>query len=305
MPADVEIVPTSAASTSRRHAAELVPGSAVPSKTVRQRLRAIPLMLALGWVTLVVSASFLAPVISLRDPSQGGLAVAEGPTWGRPFGTDNLGRDMLSRVIYGGRLSLLIAGISIVLAMVVGVALGLLAGYRRGKSDLAITACADVILAFPGLIVLTVVSVLVGSSVKNLIIVIAVLRVPVFMRLARAGTMSVVDREFVLAAKGIGAPGLRVARREVLPNLLASITAYAFAAAGIVFVLEGSLSFLGLGIQPPTPAWGTMIAGGRPMLVDAPHIVLIPATVLFLTVLALNVISDAKTAGGGKARLGE
>jgi peptide/nickel transport system permease protein len=260
----------------------------------RRSKRRVMHALALGWVVLLLLAAVLAPLLPLRDPNVGGLAVSATPSTDALLGSDQLGRDILSRVVFGARTSLFISGVAVLISMTIGVLIGLFAGYVRGKLDIASTAIADVVLAFPGLLLLIVVSALAGASVRNLILSIAFLKFPTFLRLARGNSMTFSQREFVRAARGLGAREARVALREVLPNVLPSVAAYAFAVLGQIFVLEGSLSFLGLGIPPPTPSWGGMIAAGRPFLQIAPHVVLVPAAVLFLTVLSFNALADAR-----------
>ena len=197
--------------------------------------------IALLWVVLIVGAAVLAPILPLHSPTKGGLGVAHPPFQKYGYlGTDELGRDILSRIIYGARVSLLIAGVSVAVALTIGVFLGLLTGYLRGKLDTAVNAAIDVILAFPGIILLTVVVSFAGPSIRNLIIAIAIIKIPPFMRLARANTLAYAKREFVLAARGSGAKTARILFREVLPNVLPTIMAYTFAELGLVFVLEGS-----------------------------------------------------------------
>ena len=278
--------------------------AAVPARRrLRRYIRTAFFTVAAGWLVLIIALALTAPWLPIPEPDAGGFGVAKSPLDGRLLGTDQLGRDMVSRVVYGARMSLLIAGASIGLALSFGVAIGLTAGYIRGKVDPVVTAAADVILAFPGLVLLMVVAALMGASPRNLIMAIAILQMPTFVRLARASTISLAQREFILAAKGSGARAVRISVREILPNVMPTITAYALAATARVFVIEGSLSFLGLGIQPPTPAWGSMIAAGRPLLVTAPHIVLIPATALFATVLAFNTLADTRRDAGRPSRL--
>jgi peptide/nickel transport system permease protein len=279
---------------------------APPSSNEPRRWRLGPFKIAaLAWVVLIVGAALLAPILPLRSPTAGGLGVAKAPFGANGLlGTDELGRDILSRTIYGARISLLISCSSVAIALVIGVALGLFTGYFRGKFDTCVNAVVDVILAFPGIILLTVVVSFAGPSVHNLIITIAIIKIPPFMRLARASTLSYAEREFVLAARGVGTKGVRIAVREILPNVLPAVTAYTFAEVGLVFVLEGSLSFLGLGVQSPTASWGGMIASGRTLLASSPHMVLIPGITLFLTVLAFNALSEGWGATRRARKLG-
>jgi peptide/nickel transport system permease protein len=249
--------------------------------------------LAVMWLASVVGLALLAPILPIPDPTEGGHGVGL-PPFGEYFlGTDQLGRDMFSRVVFGARMSLLTVVLSVGMSMIVGLTIGLVVGYVKGKADTVAVATSDVILAFPDLILLMVISVLAAPSVRNLILAIAVFQLPTFIRLGRANTLKISQREFVMASEGLGARRFRVMTREILPNVLPSVTAYALATSGVVLMIEGSLSFLGLGIAPPTPVWGSMIAAGRPFLTTSPHIVVIPGLALFLTVLSFNALADA------------
>jgi peptide/nickel transport system permease protein len=175
-------------------------------------------------------------------------------------------------------------------------ALGIPAGYFKGKLDWLITGTADVILAFPALIMLIVLTSVFGLSVRNLGLGLWILGTPAFLRIARAHTLSASQKEYVLAARGTGAGHLRIMVRHILPSVVGPISAYALTYAAIVFVAEGSLSFLGLGVPPPTPSWGSMIASGRTWIDRALHVVLVPAVTLVLTVLALNFLGGRTNA---------
>ena len=249
---------------------------------------------AIAWLVVLLSLAIAAPWLPMPDPTEGGLGIAKPPSADRIFGTDQIGRDIFSRVVYGARTSLFVGITSVGIAAILGVLIGVFAGYFGGKLDTLTTAVADVILAFPGLVLLLAVVVLVGPAVRNLVFAFVVFQLPTFIRLSRASAIAFAQRTFVLAARGLGARQWRVALVEILPNVVPAVSAYAMAAVGIVFVSEGSLSFLGLGIQPPTPAWGSMVAAGRPRVDTAPHISLVPATVLFITVLCFNALSDMR-----------
>jgi peptide/nickel transport system permease protein len=271
-------------------------GVAAPIRAIphARRLRRFFRIAALVWIIGIVGLALLAPVLPLPDPTQGGLGVARSPFGSHILGTDQLGRDELSRIVFGARTSIILSILSVVIAMVTGVTAGLLAGYFRGKADLIIVAIGDIVLAFPGLVLLLVISALAGPTIPNLIGAIAFFLFPTFMRLARANALNIAQREFVLAARGVGAREIRIAMREVLPNVIPAVRSYALAAIGLVLVIEGSLSFLGLGIQPPTPAWGSMIADGRLLFDRAPQLILIPSLVMFLTVLSLFTMSEGR-----------
>ncbi len=258
--------------------------------------------LAVAWLGLVVAAALLAPILPLDDPYKSVGAIArEGPgTDGHWFGGDGLGRDLLSRVVWGSRASLLISITSVLLGLVVGGLLGLIAGYFRGRTDTLFVGVFDVLLSFPQLILaLTVVTVFATgegvSSTRRMVVLIAALgivSIPVLGRIARATTLTWAQREFVLAARAMGARNRSIMFGEVLPNVLPALFSIALLGIAVVIVAEGGLSLLGVGVQLPTPSWGNIIAEGRTDLRDAPHIVLIPTVVIFLTVLALNYLGD-------------
>jgi peptide/nickel transport system permease protein len=265
----------------------------------RRRLSGIR-MVAAAWLVLVVVLCALAPLLPLPDPDAGQGAIAASPGDGHILGTDQLGRDMLSRILWGGRTSCFIAAVTTGIAMAAGLALGIVAGYFRGRIDWVIAGTADFVLAFPALILLIVLVSVFGQSIRYLVLGLAVLGTPAFVRIARAHAMAVSQREFVLAAKGSGARNGRIMVRHILPSVVAPVSAYALTFAAVVFVAEGSLSFLGLGVPPPTPSWGGMIAAGRPWLDRALHIVLVPSIVLIATVLALNFLGDRPDRARGR-----
>jgi peptide/nickel transport system permease protein len=258
-------------------------------------------VLALGWLLLVVAAALLAPVLPLDDPDESFAAIArQGPgTDGHIFGGDGLGRDLLSRVVWGARSSLLLSVSAVLLGLVVGGLLGLVAGYFRGRLDGALTGLFDVLLSFPQLILaITLVTVFAGGAVSStrrmvvLILALGVVSVPVLARITRANTLSWCQREFVLAARAVGTRDRSIMFREVLPNVLPAMFSITLLGIAVVIVAEGGLSILGVGVQLPTPSWGNIIAEGRGDLRRAPHIVLIPTAIIFLTVLALNYVGD-------------
>jgi peptide/nickel transport system permease protein len=254
-------------------------------------------LVAAIWLIVILTASFLAPLLPLPNPESGTAEIARGPGAGAILGTDQLGRDILSRILWGGRTSCFLALATAFLAGTLGMALGIPAGYFKGKLDWLIAGTADVILAFPALIMLIVLTSVFGLSIRNLGLGLWILGTPAFVRIARAHTLSVSQKEYVLAARGSGAGHLRIMARHIMPSVLGPILAYGLTYAAIVFVAEGSLSFLGLGVPPPTPSWGSMIASGRTWIDRALHIVLVPAVTLVLTVLALNFLGGRTHAG--------
>ena len=208
------------------------------------------------------------------------------------LGTDTMGRDVTSRLIYGARVSLSVGLLSPLIGFFIGGILGCLAGYFRGRLEAAIVAAMDVILAFPGIVLLLAITFYLGPSLRNLVIALGLLTIPAFSRVARVKTLTLRDLEFVQAARLSGAGSLTILVREIIPNVIAPMAAYALLVVSFMIMAEGALSFLGLGVPAPTPSWGGMIAEGREVLEEAPHVSMIPAGVMFLTVMAFNLIGD-------------
>ena len=208
------------------------------------------------------------------------------------LGTDALGRDMVTRLIYGARVSLAVGLIAPAIALVLGGALGLLAGFYRGRFEAAVVALMDVMLAFPGLILLLVVAFRFGSGLDRLIPALSILAVPAFCRVARASTLTWAQRDFITAARAVGAGDPRIICCHLLPNVIFPLAAYGLMVVAVMIIAEGAMSFLGLGIPAPIPSWGGMIAEGKEVLNQAPHVSLAPAAVLFLTVLSFNLLGD-------------
>jgi peptide/nickel transport system permease protein len=258
-------------------------------------------VLAITWLVLVVAAALLAPVLPIDNPNTTIASIAkQGPGTDRHLlGGDGLGRDLLSRVIWGARATLLLSVCAVLLGLILGGALGLVAGYFRGRADSALTGLFDVLLSFPQLILaVTLVTVFAGGGVSStrrmvvLILALGVVSIPVLGRITRASTLSWCQREFVTASRAIGARNRSIMIGEVLPNVLPAMFSIALLGIAVVIVAEGGLSVLGVGVQLPTPSWGNMIAEGRSDLRDAPHIVMVPTVAIFLTVLALNYLGD-------------
>lgn len=250
--------------------------------------------LATGWLILLVSLAVLAPVLPfVEDPAAFFPdAFQTGPSAAHWFGGDAIGRDLFSRTIYGARVSLTVGVVSIFFGMAIGGTLGVIAGYFRGKVDTVITSLANILLAFPALILALALIAFMGQNLRNVIVALSILSIPGLTRITRAATLTFSQREFVLAARTLGASHWRVITREVLPNVIPPMASFALLAIAIVIVAEGALSFLGLSVTAPTASWGGIINEGRDNLEDASHISLIPCAVMFLTLLALNYIGD-------------
>jgi peptide/nickel transport system permease protein len=277
-------------------------GVPLTGRKARQGKLGVVGWLALSWLALVTLVAILAPFLPIDDPNQVTASIARQPpgTDGHIFGGDGLGRDLFSRIIWGGRSSLLIGTLAVLLGLVLGGFLGLVAGYFRGRADGALTGGFDVLLSFPQLILaLTLVTVFasgegVSATRRTVVLILAlgVVSIPVLGRITRANTLTWTQREFVLASRALGAKQREIMFREVLPNVLPAMFSIALLGVAVVIVAEGGLSLLGVGTQLPRPSWGNIIAEGRSELRDSPHIVIIPTIVIFLTVFALNYLGD-------------
>lgn len=212
--------------------------------------------------------------------------------WTFWLGGDNMGRDIFTRLMFGARVSLLVGLVSPLIGLAIGGTLGMLAGYYRGHFETAVVAFADIIVAFPGLVFLIAITFYLGPTMTTVTFALGLLTIPYFARVARASTLTFAEREFVLAARAMGASDLRILAREIFPNVIIAMLVYGLLVTAALIVIEGVLSFLGLSVGPPTVSWGGMINEGRDYLDEAPHISLIPAFVMFLTVLSFNLLGD-------------
>jgi len=248
---------------------------------------------ALGWIALIALAALFAGMLPMPGPNDMDMlarrALPGGP---HLLGTDSLGRDTFSRLIHGARISLTVGLLAPVIAVLIGGSLGMLAGYFRGRFEILTTGAADVLLAFPPLVFALAVTAYLGQSIQNMIFVLGVLGIPAFTRVARAVTLSLSEREFVVAARTLGATHARILIRELLPNVALPLLAFFLLAVAVTIVAEGALSFLGLGVPPPAPSWGSMIGEGRESLDIAPWLAFLPAGIMFVTVLSFNLVGD-------------
>jgi ABC-type dipeptide/oligopeptide/nickel transport system permease subunit len=245
-------------------------------------------------VALVVAAGLFAPWLSPHDPYAIAMDDAlRAPGLAHPFGTDAFGRDVATRVMYGARFSLQVGIVSRLIALAIGTLLGLLAGYYGGRADRWIMRLADVTLAYPGLLLLIAVVAAVGPSKLSLFIALGVVGWAGVARLVRAQVLSIKEREYVLAIRSLGASNATVIARHVLPNVLTPIIVIFSMGLGASIMAESSLSFLGLGAQPPTASWGSMISGGIDYLRVAPWLSLAPGIVVTVAVLGFNLLGDA------------
>jgi peptide/nickel transport system permease protein len=242
----------------------------------------------------VALLSVLAPLLAPYDPDAVDAANRLAPVGapGHWLGTDDLGRDIWSRLLWGGQLSLVVGLLPVGLALVAGTALGALAGYTRGRVDGFIMRCLDILLAFPAyLLAIAIVSSL-GAGLQNAILAIALVLVAAFARLVRGSVLSIREREFIHAARLAGARDVRIVWRHVLPNVISPVIIFATLEAGRTIIFAAGLSFLGLGAQPPTAEWGSMLAQGRGLLNIAPHVASLPGVAILLVSLGLNLFGD-------------
>jgi peptide/nickel transport system permease protein len=249
--------------------------------------------IAVGWMMLVFALAIFADVLPLASPTDMDMLARRAPFSAEHWlGTDGLGRDELSRLIYGARISLIVGLCAPIIGLTIGGWLGILAGYFRGRFETFVVGSMDVLLAFPPLVLALAVPAYLGQSILNLTCLLGVLGIPTYMRVARAATLTLARREFVIAAQALGASHARILLRELLPNVLLPSVAFFLLGVAFYIVVEGSLSFLGLGVPPPISSWGSMIGEGRESLDVAPRLAFIPATVMFLTVLSFNLVGD-------------
>jgi peptide/nickel transport system permease protein len=256
---------------------------------LRHRAATAGLLLLLSLFGLALAA----PALTHEDPEGQDLGQALAPVSRlHPLGTDHLGRDLLARLLYGGRLSLLIGFLAVGLGLVVGVPLGAISGFRGGMTDLIVQRFADVLLSFPGfLLALSLVSVL-GVGLRNVVIAVGVGAVPSFIRLVRGSVLSIRQQAYVEAAAAIGQRQRSIIFRHVLPNAIAPVIVQATLNLGSAILVAAGLGFLGLGVQPPTPEWGTMLGEGRQYIFRTPALTTYPGLAIFLAVLGFNLFGD-------------
>jgi peptide/nickel transport system permease protein len=261
---------------------------------VRRARRLGPLFwAAVTWTIFILVAAAFARVLPIPSPTDMDMLERRMPmSWLHWLGTDGLGRDELARLIYGAQISLTVGLCAPVIGVTIGGALGMLAGYFRGRFESLVVGSMDVLLAFPPLILALAVTAYLGQSLFNLTCILGVLGIPAFMRVARAATLTLARREFVIAAEALGATHARILLRELLPNVFLPLLAFFLLGVAVTIVVEGALSFLGLGVPPPVSSWGSMIGEGRESLEVAPRLAFIPAITMFLTVLSFNLVGD-------------
>ena len=267
-------------------------------RRVRLRLRSYPLIPAFVLLALLIFPAITADWLAPHDPVHGSVKdrrqppVFFGGTWKYPLGTDRIGRDILSRIMYGARVSLSISLVGIFVGGIIGASLGMLAGYFGGWIDTVIMRLVDISLALPAILLALVLAAATGPSFQTIIVVVAFVLWALYARQVRGEVLSIRERDFVARARVAGASQLRVMVRHILPNVTNTIIVLATLQVGSVIILEAALSFLGLGIPRPTPAWGIMVADGRQLIVSAWWISFFPGLAITLTVFSLNLLGD-------------
>lgn len=262
-------------------------------RALRRLLRRKGAVLGLFIIALFIALAVFASLLTPYDPTaQSWTSVRKPPSMLHWFGTDDVGRDILVRVIYGARASLMAGVISVAIALSIGIPLGLTAGYLGGFTDALISRITDAMLACPFLILAIALAAFLGPSLGNAMIAIGITTTPIFVRLTRGQVMSVKFEEYVEAARAVGNPRWRIALVHILPNILPALLVQATLSIAAAIIAEAALSFLGLGQQPPAPSWGSMLNSAQRFLVNAPWMAVWPGLAIFLTVLSFNLVGD-------------
>jgi peptide/nickel transport system permease protein len=270
-----------------------VAGTSLTAIALAQFRRSLVGLVGAVLVCAFVLVAALAPLLSPYDPVSADFAnVLSPPTRAHPFGTDDIGRDILSRVVYGSRISLQAGLFTVAVALCIGLPLGLVAGYLGGRVDNVIMRGLEVILSFPGLVLALGITAVLGPKLIHALFAIGVVFVPNFARLIRAQVLSVKEHDFVAAARALGASDRRLVILHILPNCLAPLLVQCSFSVAFGILTEAALSFLGMGTQPPTPSWGIMLSAGRGYLEQAPWLGAFPGIAIFLAVLGFNLLGD-------------
>jgi peptide/nickel transport system permease protein len=255
---------------------------------VREPIALLGLLMVIAYTAVAITA----PLLPLRDPLLPSTLRLAGPSLEYPMGTDALGRDVLSRILFGARLSMQVAVVSVAIATIVGGALGLVSGYLGGVVDLIIGRVMDVFFAFPAILLALGIVAALGPDPRNVILAIAVVYTPIFARVVRGPVLIFKAREFVEAARAVGATPTRIVARHIVPNLLPTLIVQVSLALSWAVLTEGALSFLGLSAQPPAPSWGVMLSEGRQYLEFATHLAVFPGLAIMIAVLGFNLLGD-------------
>ncbi len=282
-----------AALPASRTSAQPEAGESPAARALRRLFRRKGAVAGLVVLALFIAAAVLAPLIAPYDPNaQTWTAVRRAPSAAHWFGTDDVGRDLLTRVIYGARASLMAGLVSVGIALAIGVPLGMIAGYLGGFVDALLGRITDAMLACPFLILAIALAAFLGPSLRNAMIAIGITTTPILLRLTRGQVMAVKVEDYVEAARAVGNPRWRIAIFHILPNILPALLVQATLSIAAAIIAEAALSFLGLGQQPPAPSWGSMLNSAQRFLVNAPWMAVWPGLAIFLTVLSLNLLGD-------------
>ncbi len=256
---------------------------------VRNRIALLGALLVLSFLVLAIAGPFLIP----HDPDKPNLEMRlQGPSLAYPLGTDEVGRDILARIAYGARFSLLMGAVAMAISACLGVPLGLVGGYRGGKWDIGIMRGVDVMMTLPSIVLSIAIVSILGPGIVSVIIAVGITSTPAFARLTRAVAMTLREQDFVSAARVIGASDMRILRIHIFPNSLPPLIVQASLGVGTTILTASALGFLGLGVQPPTPEWGAMLSRARTYVSIAPHMVLFPGLAIALLVLGFNLLGD-------------
>lgn len=275
-------------------------GALAQAEAPKKRNRALirfkkhkPALVGLAFVAMLLIMAIFAPLIAPFDPNAVSILDSKkGPSSEHWLGNDDVGRDILSRVIFGTRVALIVGLGATTIAVVIGVTVGATAGYFGGKIDTVLSRFVDSLMSFPLLALLLILSAVLGPSLRNVVIVIGCSVWASYARMVRAEVLSLRERDFVHAARAAGARNVRIVSRHIVPNALGPVIIFASLQVGGIIILESALSFLGLGVQRPTASWGTMLSDGRDYIRNYPHISMAPGIAITLTVLAFNLIGD-------------
>lgn len=252
-----------------------------------------PGTIALGFIVALCAMAIAAPLLAPYSPTAVDTSrLGEGPSMSHPLGFDQIGRDILSRVIFGSRVALLVGLVATGISVVIGTTIGAVGGYFGGLVDSILSRITDTLMAFPILALLITLSAVLGPSITTVTLVIGSTVWATYARVVRADVLSLREREFVTSARAIGANDVRIIFRHVLPNVLGSVIVIATLGIGSIIIIEAALSFLGLGVQPPTPSWGGDLSAARVNMRNYPHIAIVPGVMITLTVLAFNFLGD-------------
>lgn len=244
-------------------------------------------------ILLQIGMAIFAPMITTHDPAKQNLVASEYPMFseGHWLGTDNYGRDVWSRIVHGARISLVVGFTAVSLGLIGGITLGMLGGYYK-KMDGIIMRIVDLLFSFPGILLAMLIIAILGTSLVNVAIAISIWSIPSCARIVRGSVLSIKEKEYIMALKSLGASDLRIMLRHILPNAMAPIIVFATMRMGTAILSTASLSYLGLGAQPPTPEWGAMISQGQDYMWTSPHLTIVPGIAIMLVVFAFNVVGD-------------